>query len=205
MLGQGNLWRLGQKAGLFFTPTAIRAFAQSDAGTLTASVEGKLGLIKGHLFQPALREPEPDMQMAGGPADTLILYSAHLPARIYGFDGKNIATLATLNQPITALTHLGDNVIFATRDGIYSLRAGEPPGLLFPLAGHAPMTALDANPKTAELFAATNQAVYQLDEGRLTEIAQGIGGALAVIGTSILVADIQRKTVYVISAAHADK
>ena len=200
VLGRDNLWRLGQKQGVFISPAEIRSFAQSDAGTLVASVGGKIGLISDRLFLPALPEPEPGTQLAGGSADTLILYGTAAPAHIYVFDGKKVAVLATLDRPITALTHVGDTVVFATSDGVYSLRPGEPLGLIFPLAGHAPLTALAANPKTAELFAATADAVYQIGEGRMTQIAQGIGGALALEGDHVLIADPQRKTIFILGA-----
>jgi hypothetical protein len=205
LLGRDNLWQLGTKQGMFAMPLKLSSFARSDAGTLAAAADGKIGLVSGHMFLPAVAEPETGMRLAGGPGDTLILYGTHAPARIYSFDGKTVATLATLDKPITALTHLGGTVIFATADGIFSLRVGEPPGLLFPLAGHAPITALAADAKTAELFAATDDAVYQLDEGRMTEIAEGIGGALAVLEDHILVADPSRKTVYVLAGGSRSK
>lgn len=202
VLGQGNLWRLGQKTGIFISPARIRSFARSDAGTLVASIDGRIGLISGRLFLPAMPAPESGTLLAGGSADTLILYDPTVPAHIYSFDGKRVATLATLDQPITALTHIGDTIIFASPDGIYSLRAGRPLGLLFPLAGHAPVTALAANPKTAELFAATHDAVYQIDEGRMTEIIQGVGGALAVLDGHVLIADPLRKTIFILGVKH---
>jgi len=200
VLGKGNLWRLGQKQAIFVSPAEIQSFARSDAGTLVASIGGKIGLISGRLFLPAFSEPAAGTQLAGGNTDTLLLYGTGVPARIYAFDGGKVAALATLDQPITSLTHIGDTVIFATADGIYSLRPGEPPGLIFPLAGHESITALATNANTAELFAATRDAVYQIGEGRMTQIAQGIGGALAVLEDRVLIADPRRKTIFVLGA-----
>lgn len=200
VLGKGNLWRLGQKQPVFVSPTAIQSFARSDAGTLVASIGGKIGLISGRLFLPAVGEPEAGTRLIAGNADTLLLYTTAAPGRIYAFDGSKVAALAIVEEPVTALTHIGDTIVFATPDGLFSLRPGEPPGMIFPLAGHEPLTALAANPDTAELYAATDDAVYQIDEGRMTQIAQGIGGALAVLGNRVLIADPRRKSIFVLGA-----
>ena len=45
-------------------------------------------------------------------------------------------------------------------------------------------------------FGATEDAVYQIDEGRMTQIAQGLGGVVAVVGKDILVADPRRQGIF---------
>lgn len=196
LLVNGNLWRAGAARGALATPLAISAFARSDAGTLVALVGDKLGLVSDGMFLPAIATPEKEMRVAGGPGDTLYLYGSKSPARIFLFDGEQVSVLASVAEPITALTHLGSTLIFATTDGVYSLRSGQAPGLIFPLAGHAPLTSLAVNPETAELLAATEDALYQIDEGRMTQIAQGLGGRVAVSGTDILVADPRRAGIF---------
>jgi hypothetical protein len=204
LLAQNNIWRLGAAHGLFAAPVAVESFARSDAGTLAAIVGGKLGLVSRGMFLPAIATPEPAMRLVGGPRDTLYLHGTRAPARILGFDGEQVAVLATVAEAVTALTHLGDTVIFASAEGIFSLRPGQPPGLLFPLAGHALMISLAVNVDTAELFGATEDAIYQIDEGRMTQIAQGLGGALALVGKDILVADVRRQSVFRVRARGGD-
>jgi len=196
LLALDNIWRLGATHGFFGAPVAVESFARSDAGTLAAIVGGKIGLVSRGMFLPALPTPEAGMRLAGGPRDTLYLYGSQAPARILAFDGERVAVLATVAAAVTALTHLGDTVIFASAEGVFSLRPGQPPGLLFPLVGHAPVISLTVNVDTAELFAATEDAIYQIDEGRMTQIAQGLGGALALIDKDILVADLRRQAVF---------
>lgn len=196
LLAQGNIWRLGAAQGTFATPLEVDSFARSDAGTFAALVGGKLGLVSKGMFLPAIAVPEKGMRLAGGAGDTLYLYGTGTPSRILRFDGEQATVVATVAEPVTALTHLGETVIFSTAEGIFTLRPGQPPGLLFPLADHAPLIALAANVDTAELFGATEDAIYQIDEGRMTQIAQGLGGALAIVGKDILVADVRRQGVY---------
>lgn len=196
LLARGNIWRLGAAQGAFVTAVEVDSFARSDAGTFAALVGNKLGLVSKGMFLPAIDVPEPEMRLVGGPADTLYIYGTRSPARIIRFDGEKAAVLATVAIPVTALTHLGETVIFATAEGVFSLHPGQPPGLLFPLAGHAPLISLAANVNTAELFGATEDAIYQIDEGRMTQIAQGLGGVLAIVEKDILVADPGRKSIY---------
>ncbi len=196
LLAQDNVWRIGAASGTFATPLEVTSFARSDAGTFAVLAGDKLGLASGGMFLPAIPAPEKDMRVAGGPGDTLYLYGTHSPARIFLFDGERVSVLATVSDPITALTHLGETVIFATSEGLFTLRPGHPAGLIFPLAGHAPLVSLAVNADTAELFGATEDAVYQIDEGRMTQIAQGLGGVVAVVGKDILVADPRRQGIF---------
>ena len=196
LLGQGNIWRLGNARGTFATPLEVSSFARSEAGTLTALIGGKLGLVSTGMFLPAIAVPDTDMRIVGGPGDTIYLHGTRSPSRILHFDGEQVVVLATVAEPITALTHLGETVIFSTGEGIFALHPGQPPGLLFPLAGHAPLISLTANAETAELFGATEDAVYQIDEGRITQIAQGLGGSLAIVGKDVLVADVRRQGIF---------
>jgi hypothetical protein len=196
LLAQGNVWRLGAARGALATPLAVDSFARSDAGTLAALVRGQLGLVSQGMFLPAIALPEKNMRLAAGAGDTLYLYGTGSPARILHFDGEKVAVLATLADPVTAFTHLGGTAIYATAEGIFALRPGQPPGLLFPLAGHAPLISLTANVDTAELFGATEDAIYQIDEGRMTQIVQGLGGALTLVDKDILVADVRRQGVF---------
>lgn len=196
--GDNNLWRLGARQGVFVLPLGVDSFAQSESGTLVALVDGKIGLVSGRMFLPAFPIPDAEMRLAAGPGDTLHLYGGKAPARILRFDGARVAVLATSPDPVMALTYLGSSVIFATRMGIFSLRPGQPPGLLFPLNEQIAVIALAVNPDTAEIFAATADGVYQLDEGRMTQIAQGLGGALTISGKDILIADPRRKGIFIL-------
>ncbi|WP_153111798.1 hypothetical protein [Propionivibrio limicola] len=196
LLAKGNVWRVGAASGAFATPLEVASFARSDAGTLAVLAGGKLGLVSSGMFLPAIATPEPEMRVAGGPGDTLYLYGTRSPSRIFRFDGEQVAVLATVPEPVTALTHVGETVIFVTAEGVFALRPGQAPGLIFPLAGHAPLISLAVNADTAELFGATEDAVYQIDEGRMTQIAQGLGGAVAVTGKDILVADPRRPGIF---------
>ena len=196
LLARGNVWRLGAARGAFLSSVEVDSFARSDAGTFAALVGDKLGLVSKGMFLPAIDVPEPGMRLVGGPVDSLYIYGTRSPARIIRFDGEKAAVLATVAVPVTALTHLGETVIFATAEGVFALHPGQPPGLLFPLAGHAPLISLAVNANTAELFGATEDAIYQIDEGRMTQIAQGLGGMLALVDKDILIADVRRQGVF---------
>jgi hypothetical protein len=196
LLARGNIWRIGAAQGALATPLKIDSFARSDMGTFAAVVGDKLGVIAKGMFWPAIDLPESGMRLTGGPGDTLYIYGTHSPARIIRFDGEKAAVLATTAEAITAVTHLGETVVFATGEGVFVVRPGQPPGLLFPLAGHTPLISLAANVDTAEIFASTEDAIYQIDEGRMTQVAQGLGGSLAIVERDVLVADVRRQGIF---------
>lgn len=191
-----SLWHLGEKQSALPVAVPIDAFACSQAGTRVLASQGKFGPLVGKVFVPRLPLPSPQMRLAAGPADSLLLFATQAPARLFRFDGEHATLLATLAEPILAAAAAGEFVVVALPSGIYRLRPGEPLGLLLPWGDMPPIVSLVIHPSTAEIFFSTEEAIYLLDEGLVTQLAAGLGGALAVTGESVFVADAIRKAVF---------
>lgn len=193
----GQVWRLDRNEPILATPLPITSLACTEAGTLLIAAQERLGPISGRLFIPALSLPSRQTRLAAGPGDTLVLYETSVPARLFHFDGERVRLVATLAEPIMTVVAVGDSYFVATPSGIYRLRSGEPIGLIFPWLGEEkPIIALAVHPRTAELVVATEDEVFLLDEGKMEQIAYGLGGKLVVNEESIYVADAKRGNVY---------
>ncbi|NWG31895.1 MAG: hypothetical protein HXY29_10420 [Rhodocyclaceae bacterium] len=196
-----NLFRLGARMGALEVPLPLDGFACSASGSVVLVAAGRLGPVAGRLFVPRVPLPSPATRVAGGAGDSLILFETTAPARIFRFDGRQAQPVATLAEPILAAAPAGDFVLVATPSGIYRLRPGEPLGLLFPLADMKPVVSLAIHPRTAEILFATEDELFLLDDGRATQLAAGLGGALAATAETVFVADGRRKGIYALRPA----
>lgn len=192
LLGRDNLWSLGDGRPLFAAPLALASATASSAGTLVAIADGRLGLVNGGLFLPALELPAADARLAPGPGDTVHLFSPR-EGKIWSFDGHAAQLVVSAPNAIDAVALVGATLVFATPDGLFRLTPGDTAGLIFPLAGHAPLTGIAFAGATAEIFAATADAVYRLDEGEMSQIVTGLGGTVTVIKDALLIADPRRQ------------
>ncbi|MCX8085643.1 MAG: hypothetical protein N3C63_01950 [Rhodocyclaceae bacterium] len=196
-----NLYRLGARAGVLEVPLPLEGFACSAQGTPVLVAAGKLGPVAGRLFVPRVPLPSPATRIASGTGDSLILFETAAPARLFRFDGRQAQLVATLTEPILAAAPAGDFVLVATATGIFRVRPGEPLGLLFPLADMKPVVSLAVHPRTAEILFATEDEIFLLDDGRATQLAEGLGGALAATETTVFVADGRRQGIYALRPA----
>lgn len=200
LMGRDNLWLLNGGQPLFAAPLALQSATASRAGTLLAIAGDRLGLVQGGLFLPALAPPSTDARLAPGPGDTVHLFGP-AAGKIWRFDGKNAQLVVRAAGTLDAVTLVGQTLVFATPDGIFRLAPGDSAGLLFPLAGHTPLTGMAAVAETAEIFVATADAVYRLDEGEMRQIVAGLGGTLAVLKDGLLIADPRRQRLALLSRA----
>lgn len=191
-----NLHRLGMRAGVLEVPLPLEGFACSAHGTPVLVAAGRLGPVAGRLFVPRLPLPSAATRVTGGTGDSLILFETSAPARLFRFDGRQAQLVATLSEPIHAAAPAGDFVLVATATGIYRVRPGDPLGLLFPLIDMKPVVSLAVHPRTAEILFATEDEIFLLDDGRATQLAGGLGGALAATETAIFIADGRRQGIY---------
>lgn len=196
----GQLWRLDRREPLLAAPLPITAFTCTAAGTLILAVKDRLGPVQGRLFVPAIPLPSSSIRLAAGEGDTIVLYETQPPARVMRFDGEKVQLVATLAEPITAYAHVGASHLIATPSGIYRLRAGEPLGLVFPWpANEQPIISLAIHPRTAEIVVATANEIFLLDEGRMEQLAHGLGGSVLLGEDAIFVADPRRGDVFRLS------
>jgi hypothetical protein len=195
---QGNLYRLDKPSKALMSPLHVNSFTLTQSAHPVAIVGEHLGLIRHGLFLPSLKLPESDYKLVSGPKDTLYLYHPTKPSPIYQFDGNLITPIAQPNNTVQALTYIGETLIFATKEGVFSLENGKPLGLIMPLPDFPPILSISANQVSAELFLSTEDTVYSVRDGLMTPLATGIGGDIAFYDNCIWIADANRQQLYIL-------
>ena len=193
-----NIYRLDKPSKALMTPLHVSSFTLDQSGHPIAIVDGQLGVISHGFFLPSLKLPMSGFSLIAGPNDTLYLYNTTMPAPIYHFDGKLITPIALPNEAVQALTYVDNTVIFATREGVFSLESGKPLGLIMPLPDFTTILSIAANPDTAELFLSTRDTVYSLSNGLMVPLVTGIGGKVAFYDNCLWIADPVRHQVYIV-------
>ena len=202
LLTPDNIVDLGLGQPIFVRSIVLDSFTRTAGGSVIAIAGDRLGVVSGRVFLPTIALPVTPMRVAAGSGEYVYLYGGPSEQqRIVYFDGKRTAVLATVPMPITALTRIGNRVIFACGSSLYTLRPGMPPALLFGIPDQPSFVGLAVNPQTGELFAATEDAIYQLDAGIASQIAEGVGGALRWAGDALYVVDPKRQLMMRIRAS----
>lgn len=193
-----NLYRLDKPSKALMAPLHVNAFALSQSGHPIIISERYLGLVRHGLFLPNITLPQSGFKLASGANDTLYLYNATTPSPIYHFDGKMITPIAYPNQTVNALTVLNQTIIFATKEGIFSLEPNKPLGLMIPLPSSIFVRSIAINPLSAELFISTDDTIFSLREGIMTPLVTGVGGVVAYYDNALWLADVKRQQLYVL-------
>lgn len=193
-----NLYRLDKPSKALMSSLHVNAFTFSQSGHPIIINERYLGLIRHGLFVPNLTLPQLGFELATGANDTLYLYNVATPSPIYHFDGKMITPVAHPNQAVQALTVLNQTIIFATKEGIFSLEPDKPLGLIIPLPTSILVRSIAINPLSAELFVSTDDTIFSLRDGIMMPLVTGIGGVVAYYDNALWVADAKRKQLYII-------
>ncbi|MBU1216769.1 hypothetical protein KJ870_08170 [bacterium] len=193
-----NIYRLDKPSKALTIPLHVSSFTLAKSAHPVAIVDEQLGLINHGFFLPSLKLPMAGYSLAAGPNDTLYLYNSTIAAPIYHFDGNMITPMALPSEAVQALTYAGSAIIFATKEGIFSLESGKPLGLIMPLPDFATILSIAVNPDTAELFVSTHDTVYSLNNGLMTPLVTGVGGAVAFYDNCLWIADSLRQQVYII-------
>jgi len=195
---QDNLYRLDKPSKALMSPLHVNSFTLTQSAHPIAIVDEHLGLIRHGLFLPSLKLPELGYKLVSGPKDTLYLYNPTKPSPIYHFDGNLITPIALPNNAVQALTYVGETIIFATKEGIFSLENGKPLGLIMPLPDFPPILSISANQVSAELFLSTQDSVYSIREALMTPLATGIGGNISFYDNCIWIADAKHQQLYIL-------
>jgi hypothetical protein len=193
-----NLYRLDKPSKALMAPLHVNAFALSQSGHPIIISERHLGLVRHGLFLPNLTLPQSGFELASGANDTLYLYNTTTPSPIYHFDGKMITPVAHPNQAVQALIVLNQTIIFATKEGIFSLEPEKPLGLMIPLPTSILVRSIAINPLSAELFVSTDDTLFSLRDGMMMPLVTGIGGVVSYYDNALWVADTKRKQLYII-------
>jgi len=195
---QDNLYRLDKPSKALMSPLHVNSFTLTQSAHPIAIVDEHLGLIRHGLFLPSLKLPELGYKLVSGPKDTLYLYNPTKPSPIYHFDGNLITPIALPNNAVQALTYIADTVIFATKEGVFSLEEGKLLGLIMPLTDFVPILSMSTNQTTAELFLSTQDSVYSVRDGLMTPLVTGVGGDIAFYDNCIWIADAKRQQLYIL-------
>lgn len=193
-----NIYRLDKPSKALMIPLHVSSFTLAQSGHPIAIVDGQLGVINHGFFLPSLKLPMAEYSLTAGPNDTLYLYNTTIPAPIYHFDGKMITPVALPSEAVQALTYVGNTIIFATKEGVFSLESGKSLGLIMPLPGFATILSIAANPDTAELFLSTHDTIYSLTNGLMIPLVTGIGGVVVFYDNCLWVADPIHHQIYII-------
>lgn len=198
MLGQNNIYRLDKPSKALMIPLHVSSFALSQSGHIVAIVDEHLGIITQGLFMPSLKLPEKGYSIAQGANDTLYLYHTQRSAPIYHFDGSHVIAIAHPKEAIQALTHSESTLIFATKEGLFSLESGKPLGLLMPFLDTEPIQSIALNADTGELFLGTQEAIYNLANGLMAPLVTGVGGIVVFYDGCLWIADSSKHQLYII-------
>lgn len=193
-----NIYRLDKPSKALMIPLHASSFTLAQSGHPIAIVDEQLGVINHGFFLPSLKLPMAGFSLTAGPNDTLYLYNTTIPAPIYHFDGKMATLIALPSEAVQALTYVDNTIIFATKEGVFSLESGKPLGLIMPLPDFATILSIAANPDTAELFLSTHDTVYSLSNGIMVPLITGIGGVVAFYDNCLWIADPVHHQVYIV-------
>ncbi|QIR75810.1 hypothetical protein FA592_06015 [Sulfurospirillum diekertiae] len=199
ILSQTNLLRLDKPGKALMAPLHTTSFSLAKSGHPIAVVDDRLGLIRHGIFLPGPKLPDANYVLAQGQNDTLYVYNPQKVTPIYRFDGQMIRSIAQPSQPVLALSALGDSIVFATKEGIFTLQENKPLGLVMPLAEFGPITSLAVNTQTAEIFVGTPHAVYSLQTNVMVPLVTGIGGTIAFYDNRLWIADASLHQLYILT------
>ncbi len=199
ILSQTNLLRLDKPGKALMEPLHATSFSLTKSGHPIAIIDDRLGLIRHGIFLPGPKLPDTGYSLVQGQNDTLYVYNPQKIAPIYRFDGQTIRSIAQPNQPVLALSALGDGIVFATKEGIFALQENKPLALVMPLSEFEPITSLAVNPQTAEIFVGTPHTVYSLNANVMVPLVSGIGGAIAFYDNRLWIADASLRQVYIVT------
>lgn len=198
LLTADNLYRLDKPSKALMIPLHVNSFSISQSGHPILISDRHLGLVRHGLFLPILSLPQSGFELASASNDTLYLYNRMIPSPIYAFDGKMITPIAQPNQAVQAFTTLHQTLIFATKEGIFSLESGKPLGLLIPLPPSIIVHSLAINPLSAEIFISTEDTIFSLQDGIMTPLVTGVGGSLAYYDNCLWIADTKQQKLYIV-------
>ena len=199
ILSQTNLLRLDKPGKALMAPLHATSFILTKSGHPIAVVDNRLGLIRHGIFLPGPKLPDTGYTLAQGQNDTLYMYNPQKIAPIYRFDGQTIRSIAQPNQPVVALSALGDGIVFATKEGIFALQENKPLALVMPLPEFETIVSLAVNPQTIEIFVSTSHTVYSLNANVMVPLVSGIGGAIAFYDNRLWIADMSLRQVYIVT------
>lgn len=199
LLTRTNLLRLDKPGKALMAPFSIDSFYITQSGHPLAIVGKQMGLIRNGLFMPGVTLPDNGFLMSEGPHDSLYMYNPQKISPIYLFDGKMITAIAQPNQPVLALTALGNTVVFATKDGLFSIQENQPLSLVMPFVGFETIRCLTLNPQTAEIFLSTSNAIYSINNSVMIPLVTGIGGTIGFYDNRLWIADSLRRQVYILA------
>ena len=198
LLTANNLYRLDKPSKTLMTPLHVNSFSIAQSGHPILISDRHLGLVRHGLFLPSLSLPQSGFELASCTNDTLYLYNRKIPSPIYAFDGKMITPIAQPNQAVQALISLHQTLIFATKEGIFSLESGKPLELLIPLPPSIIVRSLAINPLSAEIFVSTEDTIFSLQDGIMTPLVTGVGGSLTYYDNCLWIADAKQQQLYII-------
>ncbi len=199
LLSQTNILRLDKPGKALMASLHIASFTLAKSGHPIAVVDERLGLIRHGMFLPGPKLPDIGYAVAQGQNDTLYAYNPKKIAPVYRFDGQMIRAITQPSQPVLALSALGEGIVFATKEGIFSIQENKPLGLVLPLIEFEPIVSLAVNPQTAEIFVSTKQAVYSLNHNVMVPLVTGIGGAIAFYDNRLWIADGLTRQLYILT------
>lgn len=193
-----NLYRLDKPSKALMSSLHVSSFTLAQSGHPIIISDRHLGLVRHGLFLPNFTLPLSGFQLVSGTNDTLYLYNTTTSSPIYHFDGQMITPIAQPKEAIQALVVLNHTIIFATKEGIFSLEPDKPLGLMIPLPSSIIVRSITINPLTAELFVSTDDTIFSLRDGMMTPLVTGIGGVVAYYDNCLWVADPKNQQLYII-------
>lgn len=191
----GSLFDLSQQHALPATaPLRIDSFTVS-AGLLVTIRGDRVGWYEDGEVKERIRLPSSDMRIVAGPHERLYVYGPRGDGSIiYLLQAGGVTPLLEIPRGrLSALTVIGERVLFAIENVIYTAARGERVGLLFVATGGLPIRSLAADPVAGLLYFSAGETVYAMRAGTAISILRGLAGYLRYSRDALYVLDPDRR------------
>ena len=174
-----NLFDLTHKFRLLKTDLpGLEAFAFASDGALLTISNQELGYFKGREVVEVVPLPVPHMRLAAGREGEVYLYggTAAPDTCIYVYrKGGEYQKLIEVPGRISALTAVGDDVIFAVGNGIYEAKLAGSLRLLFLMPSLSAIRCLAVDSAQGVIYFISGQALYAFSGKRAILISEKAG------------------------------
>ena len=193
-----GLWQVGGGSAHATGGTALGCFTFTPEGLLMAVRGRKLLFRDSHArLEPLFELPGAGMTLVPGYGDSLLLFGREDKDVwvLYTIrPGRKVSLLLRSPAPITAAAETADRTLVVIDGALFTVGHGA----IRPLAGEpkGKLNALAADPSGRAIFASDGRRIFRMEDGRVTVLADGLGGTLRWVRGGLLVFD-QRKPLLV--------
>ena len=186
-----GLWIVGGGRARPTGGTALGCFTFTPEGLLMGVRGRELLFLDSHArLEPLFHLPGAGMTLVPGYGDSLLLFG-HEDKNVWGLytirPGRKVSLLLRSPAPISAAAETADRTLVVIDGALFTVGHGA----IRPLAGEpkGKLNALAADPSGKAIFASDGSRIFRMEDGRVTVLANGLGGTLRWVRGGLLVFD----------------